>query len=258
MTFNVRRRMPVTWRTADRWRVRRDGVRALLAAERPTLLGAQEVLPDQAAFIGAALGGAYRFVGHGRRPGPRGEACPLFYDGDRLELRGWRQRALSDRPDEPGSASWGNVIPRVVVEAVFRDRSTGAEVAAFNTHLDVLSSRSRSRSAQLIRGLVARQDLPAIVTGDLNAGPGSPPLRELLGGDALVDAWTAAERRLSPEWGTFAGYRAARSGQRIDWIGVTPGVRVSRIGIEDRRFDDVWPSDHLPVQAVVRLPERTT
>ena len=254
MTFNVRRRLAFpTWPLADRWSVRRPRVEALLSRERPTILGAQEVMPDQAIVMRDALGGSYRFVGHGRRTGPRGEGCPVFYDDDRLELLEWRQTALSDRPDQPGSTSWGNVIPRVAVQARFRDRVTSREVVVINTHLDVFSARSRHRAAEELRRTVIGQSQPVVLLGDLNAGPTSLPWGALRAGDALSDAWTTADERLSPEWGTYGGYRPPRPGRRIDAILVSPRVQVRRAVINTHRVDGGWPSDHFPVQAVMRL-----
>jgi endonuclease/exonuclease/phosphatase family metal-dependent hydrolase len=254
MTFNVRRRVTgPTWPPADHWSVRRPRLEALLRQERPTVLGAQEVMPDQAVAIRDALGASYRFVGHGRRAGPRGEACPVFYDGERLELREWRQSALSDRPDDPGSTTWGNVFPRVVVHARFRDRATSREIVVVNTHLDVFSARARRRAAQELHRMVTDQPLPVVLLGDLNAGPTSAPWRLLLAGHELADAWTAAEALCTPEWGTYGGYRPPRPGRRIDAILVTPGMQVRRAGINAHRIGGGWPSDHFPVQAVVRL-----
>ena len=260
MTFNVRRRMPqigpaIGPRSADRWGVRMPAIAALLAAERPHLLGTQEVLPDQDRFLTGALGEDYRRIGHGRDADGQGEGCPLYYDTTRLELLTAEQQALSDTPESPGSRSWGNVTPRTLVRAEFRDRATGIRFLAINTHLDNMSQRSRVRAAQQIRLMVGGQPLPAVLTGDLNSGEGTAPLTELLHGGTLTDAWAAAGTRLTAEWGTFPNYRAPkRERKRIDWIVVTPGVEVDRIGINSRRPGGVWPSDHLPVQAVLRLP----
>lgn len=254
MTWNIRRRMgTLTWPRDDRWSIRRPRLQAMLRTERPSVLGAQEVLPDQATAIQAALGPSYRFVGHGRQSGPRGEACPLFYDDERLDLLNWRQSALSDRPQEPGSTSWGNIIPRVSVQATFRDRATSREVMVINTHLDVFSSRARLRAAEELHRLAAAESSHAVVLGDLNSGPMSAPWRALQAEGRLADAWTVAETVLSDEWGTYAHYRAPRPGRRIDGILVSPGMQVRRVGMNAARFDGGWPSDHLPVQAVVRL-----
>lgn len=254
MTLNVRRRLRWTPRRSDRWSARAPLVRALLAAERPDLLAAQEVLPDQAAHLGAALGDGYRRVGYGREVGRRGEATPLFYDSARLELLAWAQRALSDRPDDAGSRTWGNPIPRVFVEAVLRDRETHAEFFVIATHFDVFSARARHASAAAVRERIAAQSRPAVVLGDLNDGPASTTVRTLVGSGSLTDAWIAARERLTPEWGTYGGYRRPRRGRRIDHILTSPEIDVRSIGIRARPASGPWPSDHFPVQAVLRMP----
>jgi len=260
MTFNLRRRMDgMAWRRADRWRIREPLVSRLVRTEMPTILGTQEALPDQARAVLTALGPRYRMIGRGRMTRGRGEGTPLFYDADRLRLREWEQLALSEHPRAAGSRSWGNAIPRIAVAASFRDRATDADLFVVNTHLDPFSPRSRVRSAEAIRSFVAAQDLPAIVTGDMNAGEDSPALRAFVEGATLVDAWVTAERRATPAWGTNATYRApTQHGPRIDWILTTPGIHVLDAGINAEPIDGGWPSDHFPVQAIVRVPAGRT
>ena len=54
--------------------------------------------------------------------------------------------------------------------------------------------------------------------------------------------------------GTFVNDRMPRAERpRIDRILVTPGVVVEGAAIDTRTFEGVRPSDHLPVQAVVRI-----
>lgn len=245
MTFNVLRGRA----TSSEWRHRRDRIRHLLRRERPTLLGAQEVLAHQADLLQSALGADYRLLGHGRDADGTGEGCPLVYDSARLDLVEWEQIALSRHPDRPGSRSWGSLYPRVLVRAVFHDRATGSAFTALNTHLDVFSPLARRRSAELIATLAG--EAPAIVTGDFNAGPQSRPRRDLVA-SGLEDSWVVAGARLTREWSTYARHRRPRSGgTRIDAIHVR-GFDVLRVGIEARPTQGGWPSDHLPVQAVVR------
>lgn len=255
MTLNVRRRLGgFTWRAADRWSNRRPRVQALVRAARPTLLGVQEALPDQARTIGEALGAGYGHVGYGRNKGRSGEGCPLYYDQNRLELIQSRQTALSDRPLVAGSRSWGNLLPRVLVTATFRDRVTSAVFVVMNTHLDPFSNRSRVRSVREIRRSIRGLGLPVILTGDLNALPGSPAIRALFADGIVRDAWSTAAERITPEWTTYAHYRRPRaSGRRIDWIAVTPDIEVTRAAIDAEPVDGGWASDHLPVHAVVRV-----
>src|SRR5690554_675678 len=149
MSYNIRRRMPqMNPRSPDRWAHRGPFLRRLLKAEQPALLGVQEAMFDQARFVRNALGEHYRLIGRGRRANLRGEGCPIVYDSRRLRLLEWRQTALSDTPDVPGSTSWGNMVPRVVITATFSDLATGNEFQAVNTHLDHLSRKSRLRSAE--------------------------------------------------------------------------------------------------------------
>ncbi|MDR6906967.1 endonuclease/exonuclease/phosphatase family metal-dependent hydrolase [Agromyces sp. 3263] len=259
MTYNIRRRLPhVLPGSPDRWSTRRPLVRRILAAEQPTILGVQEALADQVDDVGDALGSRYRWIGFGRNPSGRGERCPIFYDDDRLELRQWRQFALSSTPEVAGSRSWGNLVRRVVVTAEFTDRATGARVLASNTHLDHLSTRSRLESA---RYLVARAtaasaadpEATIVLTGDVNADVDSAVHRRLTETGVLRDTWEAATERLTPQWGTFSNYRRLRQGgKRIDLILVGPGVVVERTGINAVRFDGAAASDHEPVQAVIR------
>lgn len=260
MSFNLRRRIDLlAWSRRERWANRRMLVRTMLGAEQPTVLGMQEVLPDQARAVAAALGPHYRRVGHGREKNGGGEGSPIFFDARRLELLHAAQTALSDTPHVPGSRSWGNPMPRVLVSAVFRDRETDRRFAVLNTHLDAFSARARVKSAAEIRRRAAElrdgDGLPVLLTGDLNAKAGSPVLRELLAGD-LRDAWRTADVRLTPEWQTYTRYRPpSRVGGRLDWIVVTPGIRVRSIGVNAQSIDGSWPSDHLPVQVVMEWDE---
>lgn len=253
MSWNIRRKIPAPMtRRRDRWELRVPGVRALLAAERPTVLCVQEAVADQIADLSTGLGPRYHHVGRGRSGGGTGEACPIFYDRARVDLVKWEQSALSDEPDRAGSRGWGNPFPRVVVAAVLRDRRTSEEFLVANTHLDPLSARSRLRSVRAVRELVSTRALPAVVAGDFNAGSRSATMRELLSGGLLVDTWEVASSRVSEPWGTYGGYREPRSGgRRLDRILTTPAVSVSRAAINPLRHRGGWPSDHLPVQAVL-------
>lgn len=256
MSWNIRRRIRhIIPKAADRWDRRSPGLRELLRAELPTLLGVQEALPDQARFIGEALGDGYRWIGKGRSAQGIGEGCPIYYDAERLRLVEWEQVALSNEPTRPGSTSWGNFLPRILVSATFEDRATSRRFLALNTHLDHVSARSRLRSAHAILNITSTAALPTVVTGDMNAGAGSAPLRELLGSGLLTETWGAARNRDSTEWGTFSNYRAPRSGgRRLDWILASPDFRIDRAAINEHRHAGVWGSDHLPVQAVMVLP----
>ena len=110
---------------------------------------------------------------------------------------------------------------------------------------------------------------PPVVTGDLNAEPGSDELRLLGGlltapavpGLVLVDAWRYADPG-DPgfTWDHRNGYQAGTvlPDSRIDYILVRPApagpaARSSRSGLGGTApVDGVWPSDHFAVVADLR------
>jgi endonuclease/exonuclease/phosphatase family metal-dependent hydrolase len=241
----------------DHWPDRAPRLTRLLRLEQPTLLGVQEALFHQLPVVERALPPGYAMVGYGRAGGSKGEYSPIFYDARRLDLLEWDQFWLSDTPELIGSATWGNTVPRIVTWGRFRDRGTGAEVVLVNTHFDHDSETARERSAEAVVDLVHsfRPHTPTVVTGDFNAvAGGSDVYTTLVESGVLRDTWASAERRLTPDWGTFPDYGHAVSGDlRIDWVLATPEVRVRAGGINTARFAGGHPSDHAAVQALVRV-----
>jgi endonuclease/exonuclease/phosphatase family metal-dependent hydrolase len=258
MSYNIRFHCSATRPgEPDHWPERAPRLARMLELEQPTLLGLQEALFHQLPVVERALPAGYGMIGCGRDGGSHGEHSPIFYDARRLDLLEWDQFWLSDTPALIGSATWGNTVPRIVTWARFRDRGTGAEPVLVNTHFDHDSEAARNRSAQALVELVQGfgRDVPTVVTGDFNAEAGSSgAYTTLVDSGVLEDTWTAAEERLTPEWGTFPDYGEAVCGEeRIDWVLAGPEVHVRRAGINPARFDGGHPSDHAPVQALVRL-----
>lgn len=258
MSYNIRYQHSGTRRgDPDHWPDRAPRLTRLLRLEQPTLLGVQEALFHQLAVVERALPAGYAMIGYGRAGGSKGEYSPIFYDARRLELLEWDQFWLSDTPELIGSVTWGNTVPRIVTWGRFLDRGTATEIVLVNTHFDHDSESARDRSADAVVDLVHsfRPHTPTVVTGDFNAVAGSSGVYStLVASGMLRDTWTAAERRLTSEWGTFPDYsEAVRGDERIDWVLASPDVRVCGSAINPSRFDGGHPSDHTPVQALVSV-----
>jgi endonuclease/exonuclease/phosphatase family metal-dependent hydrolase len=255
MCWNIRRPFPhLAKRHPDRWEDRRWLLVRLLASEQPSVIGMQEVMPEQLHMLEAALGPSWQWVGYGRNADHGGEHCPVFFDTERLRLESWKQVALSATPGVPGSRSWGNLVPRVAVVARFIDRATGLPIQLVNAHLDHLSRTSRYRSMRLLAELANATTGACIVMGDMNTTARSMPYRYLTGPGGLRDTWTVASERVTEAWNTYSGYRSPRHGQkRIDWILVNDAVDVESVGINAVRFAGAAASDHEPVQAVLHI-----
>ncbi|WP_425329029.1 endonuclease/exonuclease/phosphatase family protein [Streptomyces kasugaensis] len=251
MTFNLRYASDTP---PHSWAERRPVMRALLRREAPHLLGTQEGLYGQLRDIAADLGPRYAWVGTGRGGGSRDEFVAVFYDVHRLVPVEYDHFWLSATPLLIGSATWGNTVVRMVTWVRFRDLHAGGEFYALNTHLDHAHQYARERSAALITERLAALDpaLPRIVTGDFNVAAHRNPVYDaMLGGGTLVDSWDTAARR-SAQYGTFHGYRPlVPDGDRVDWILTSPGVRTRRATINTFAEHGRFPSDHLPVQALL-------
>ena len=92
-----------------------------------------------------------------------------------------------------------------------------------------------------------------IATGDFNeaAKPGLTVYDALVTNGPFEDSWVTAKKR-SPLFATFHGYQPLTpNGDRIDWILTSPTVTTREASINTFSRDGQFPSDHLPVQALL-------
>jgi len=235
------------------WPRRRPVMASLLRRELPTVLGTQEGLHGQLTDIAADLPPYYAWLGEGRGGGTRDEYVAIFYDTRRLVVLSSGHFWLSDTPSVPASKSWGNETVRMATWVRFADQRTGTEFMMVNTHFDNHSENSRVRGAELIRDRVAAVDVPVILTGDFNAAPDSGAYHVLVGEGGMTDTWLAAPRR-TPLYATWHGYHPLTpGGTRIDWMLTRGKVTVTAAGINTYTDKGEYPSDHLPIQAELKL-----
>nr|WP_029535303.1 endonuclease/exonuclease/phosphatase family protein [Saccharopolyspora spinosa] len=254
MTFNIRVDTKAAPPSPDAWTTRRPILAELLNAEQPTLLGVQEALYSQVKEVLSDVPRHYDWIGLGREGGGRGEFMSIYYDTRRVEPLDYDHFWLSDTPNVIGSKSWGNNVVRMVTWVRFLDRRSGREFVHANTHFDHQSEPSRQRSAQLVRDRIAGFDpaLPVVLTGDFNTAAETSESYRILTGGGLADSWATAAERVTPAWGTFAGYKEPVEGkERIDWLLHNDRVRVLKAAINTYRKDGYFPSDHLPVHALL-------
>ena len=263
VTFNIRYGTARDGENA--WVNRREAVLDFISGCKADFIGLQECLAFQTAEIRSAVEDRYAMILRTRKvKDGDGEATPLLYLRDRWELDPKQHGTfwLSEQPETPGSISWSSSLPRIATWGRFLERSTGRVVWVFNTHFDHRSADAREGGARLIAtrigDLVPEGEL-VIVLGDLNAVPGSAPLRVLQAGAGkkpvkLVDAWR--ERNPSEQlectmnqWGT------GLEGRRIDYVLVAPGVELLESSIIRKRIEGRPISDHWPVYA--RMAFRT-
>lgn len=263
LSFNVRYNNPGD--AINAWPNRSDRVAGLIRFYEPDVAGLQEVLVGQLHDLEQRLPD-YTWVGVGRDDGmDAGEFSPIFYRPDRLELVETGTFWLSETPDSVGSRGWDAALPRIATWAVFLDRATGRRLHAFNTHFDHRGAEARLGSARLLRSraLRAAEGEPLLLTGDLNAEPGSPPIQALLecadpsgakmclhdSRMALHGSKMGTSGAYGPE-GTMHGFAVTEeSGRRIDYVLTSSHFAVVRQGHLTDSNAGFYPSDHIPVLA---------
>lgn len=217
------------------------------------VVGTQEGLYHQVKDLDRALGEGWDWIGTGRDGGSRGEFMAIFFDERRFEPMEFDHFWLSDTPDRVGSATWGHSNRRMVTWVRLRERSTDEEFYVLNTHFDHRVAPAREKSATLVRERIGnlREDIPLVVTGDFNAAAEkSAPWRILVEEGPLEDAWLVAEESQG-DVATFTSFKELKpGGARIDWV-LVRGFDVRYAEAITARPNGVWPSDHLPVKAVL-------
>lgn len=226
----------------DRWELRRGELLDAITSRRPDILGVQEALDFQVAFLEAALP-HHRRVGQGREGGTRGEHCALYIDARRFEVREHGDFWLSESPDEPGSVGWDAALTRICSWARVREVGGERELWVANAHFDHVGELARAEAAALVARRALEQRGPRVVLGDFNAGERSAPL-ERLRAAGLVDTWRELHP-LAERCGTFHAFKGGLAGEKIDYILRDDGLVAREAAIlSEPGPRGRWPSDH--------------
>ena len=264
MTFNIR------FGTAEdgenRWDHRKDFVVDTVAAFDPDIVGYQEMMPFQESYVqdrlpGFGLSGSVQNL-EGRPQ--RAESAQITWKTERFDKLENGMFYLSQTPDRPGGDDWDSRVARRVEWVKLRDKQAGRDLFVFNTHFDHIGQVARLEGARLMRQRMENiaGDAPLIVLGDFNNhAPDAAPYQAILAAPSggteapprLIDTFVAANP--DADWtGTFNGFDGKPDRQkRIDWVLHTPhftaeSAEINRVKNDAGRF----PSDHYPVQAVLR------
>lgn len=252
MSFNIR------YGTAndgdDHWDRRKALLVDVIRAEAPDVVGVQEALYPQLAYIVEALP-EYAMVGVGRDDGQRaGEHTSILYRRSRLMASRSDTFWLSETPERVASKHWGNNITRICTWAQL-STADGRSLYVYNVHLDHQSQPSREKAAALLRARIDARDpkLPVIVMGDFNAGEQNAAVAAMTVGGVLRDTFRVKHPDASPV-GTFTGFKYGQvTGEKIDHIFATPDWEVLDAAIVRTDANKRYPSDHFPVSATLRL-----
>ena len=238
------------------WLKRREKVFSIIKKYAPDTFGLQEAHSRWMNAVCAALP-EYDYVGVGRDNGKRlGEFTPVFYLKDKYTLTDSGSFWLSETPDKPGVKGWDAACVRVCSYAVLTDKKTGKKFAHFNTHLDHKGQTAMTEGAKLIAQRAGEiSDIPVIVTGDFNVTPDSGAYK------TMIDAGFSDSRsiaKMTDDHYTFHAFdRKIKDGdyqhEIIDYIFEKGFAGVDEFRVITDKFGDLYPSDHYPVIADIKL-----
>lgn len=257
MTLNVRYDNPRD--SINAWPNRAKQVENFIKHQDPDILGMQEVLAHQFAYLDSVLTD-YASQGVGRDDGLRkGEMNPVFYKKDKFDLVRTITFWLSDTPEFPGSKAWGSSLPRIVTWMELVNKETEDHFFYFNTHFAHDSDSARVMSSDMLLNKVSEiaQGFPFIITGDFNMLPDSRGYTILTGSEGsaslVKDSYFLSEEKpFGPSW-TFNGFSDKPGEGRIDYILVKSGMKVLDHKTIIHKDGNVFLSDHWPVVARISL-----
>ena len=255
ISFNIRYDNP--WDSLDNWKYRKDYAAEMLRFYEADIIGAQEVLKNQLDDLLERLPG-FNALGVGRGDGKEeGEFAPILFKKDKFIVLKNGHFWLSEQADIPGSMGWDAACERIVTWAIFEDITNGKQFAFYNTHFDHMGQNARRESAKLLKQHIFEHagNISVIVTRDFNGNPDEEPIHIMHEDGRLLDAYHIAELNYGPEW-TFHefGKLPIIERVRIDYIFVSPDIKVKKYASLAEMKNELYLSDHNPVLIEVLLP----
>ena len=246
MSFNIRNSGMASDSGDCKWMNRRDAVVKMINEEQPAVIGMQEALPDQLAFLSETLA-QYDYIGVGRDDGDKeGEVMAIFYRNDQLEVKESGTFWLSETPDEV-SLGWDGACRRTCTWAVMQAKQGGNKFLFLNTHLDHVGDTARTEAIKLIVkkfDMLAKEGMPVFLTADFNSDTDEERFGVLKAArnDARKDCDPTDNGPTFNEWG-----KALERNVRIDHIFYKNAKPASFKVIRDNKYGVEYISDHFPV-----------
>ena len=279
-TFNVR--FSTKTDTGElNWERRVPRMAAVVRQHGFDVFGIQE---GSSNIVAALLRELPDFAHVGQTTSATAEGVGVFYRRDRFCVREEDFFWLSDTPDVPGSRptnpAWRKATKwnRTATSLLLEDKTTGRRFRYVNTHLnhkgphalknfelDVIfrrvinSARARGECVVLTGDMNVRfpdADTPAalraVTPDELARLASTHPIARVM--QTLKDSYLITE---TPPKGPFRTLTCWQDEprSRIDYVFVSPEVKVRQYAVLEDRINGQLPSDHYPVMTTLELPE---
>lgn len=258
MTYNIKLDYPKEGENS--WINRKPFMVNQIKFYEPDIFGVQEAMPNQMADLDNLLT-SYSFVGVGRDDGKNeGEFSAIFYKKEDYKIIRQATFWLSETPEKV-SMGWDAVCNRVCTYALIKNKRTKRKFWVFNTHFDHVGKLARYNSSQLIIQKINSlntKKYPVVLMGDFNLEANSESIQYI--SNYLHDSKSVTTNAFGPS-GTFNDFKFHEPvTRRIDYIFVSPEIKVNKYAVLSDSKGCKYPSDHLPVYAEIgfKFPNKKT
>ncbi len=249
--FNIR--MNTQSDGINAWPNRAESVRAMIKYHDFDIMGTQEGFKGQLEDIAQLK--EYAYVGAGRDDGKEGgEHSAIFYKKDRFQVLESGDFWLSETPNVPGKGWDATCCNRIASWAKFKDKKSKKTFYFFNVHFDHQGVIARTESGKLMVSKIKEiaKNAQVILTGDFNSTPDTEQIKTISA--FLPDSYIVTQTPPYGPVGTFTGFKAdAPMKNRIDYVFVSPSIKVLKYAVLTDHKNLLYPSDHFPVVVKVKL-----
>ena len=226
----------MTYNDGDNSTTRVPQVSQIIIDYQPDIVGMQEVQKAHVAMYESKLG-HYTGVYYDHDANQYG--APIFFNNEKFELVESGTQWLSATPDKKFSSFAVSDYVRSYVYAILRDKETGEEIVAVNTHVDYIAAANVLQVEVLLDCTERFRGRPIFYTGDFNMQNTSEGYK-LMYAAGLRDC------------GTYLGYNVKG---HIDFcfVDLLYVVPTAHKYIDDHEYSKT-ASDHCPVYAEITIP----
>lgn len=255
MTFNLK----YDFKSQDnnKWSQRCARITKLIEEHSPDIIGTQEGLIHMLNDMDSILD-EYSWIGKDREGTGKDEFNAIFFKKEKFDLLEWNQFWLSKTPGIKGSKDFNSSLPRICTILKVKDKTTGAELDIYNTHLDHESEIAREEGIKIILNQVKKnyeiKKIPYVIMGDFNCYLEDNLFNIIRDLEKNTIEFNVCYDKIENSIiGTFHDFKGGYDAGIIDYIIYSKEFEIKNLCIDDREIDGGYPSDHYPVICELKL-----
>ncbi|WP_404811907.1 endonuclease/exonuclease/phosphatase family protein [Capnocytophaga canimorsus] len=250
MSYNIRYDNPHDKENAWTQGDRKERVIQVIKEQNPDILGVQEALAHQVAYLEDHLSD-YQFVGVGRDDGnSAGEYAAIFFNTNKFQLLDSGYFWLSETPEKPSKGWDATCCNRIATWVKLQMGKVSFYV--FNTHFDHEGEIAQQESARLLQEKMLpliKAKIPILLLGDLNITPDNKAIASIQ--TILKDTFKKEDNDHNATFNAFDLNNLPT--KRIDYIFISKYLKSKNYRIIDKKINGLYPSDHFPITAQIKL-----